>query len=176
MQETRFSLAAIGLLVVAMAVACAPATTSNAAAPAAAGNATVPLCKSPTTCAAPAAVQNKVDCVNKIPYTNVVVPQGTTYEVLDKSGDFTCSDSGISVGGKPVITCYGKQLNSFDLKLTNSACGGAALVTGTGQCQQGYGYDAAQKCCSPVSADSAGSATVKVDLGACPLPIFLHTP
>ncbi len=169
MQETRFSLAAISVLMVVMVAACAPAATSKAAAPAAAGNAAVPLCKSPTACTAPTAEQNKVDCVNKMPYTNVVVPPGTTFEVLDKSGDFKCSDSGISVNGKSVIACYGKELYSFDVKLTNSACGGAALVTGTGQCEQGYGYDAAQKCCAPVSGDSAGSTTVKVDLGACPL-------
>ena len=101
MQETRFSLAAIGLLVLITAAACAPAAASNAAPAPAAANAAVPLCKSPTTCTAPTAEQNKTECVNKIPYTNVVVPQGTSFEVLDKSGDFTCTDSGFTSNGKP---------------------------------------------------------------------------
>ena len=74
------------------------------------------------------------------------------------------------VDGKTVITCFGKELYRFDLKLTNTACGGASLQTGTGQCQEGYGFDAAQQCCAPVGGDSAGSVVVSVELGACPLP------
>lgn len=176
MQKTTLTLAAVCLLAAYLGTACAPASAAAAGAPASAANAAVPVCKSPTTCTAPTAQQNKLDCVNKVPYTNVVVPPGTTFEVLDKSGDFTCSDSATNVNGNPVISCYGKELNSFDLKLMNSACGGAALTTGTGQCQQGYGYDGAQKCCAPVSAASAGSTTIKVDLGACPLPHIFPAP
>ena len=101
-----------------------------------------PVCQSGTACQVPTARQNQIDCVNKMPYTNVLVEPGTSFEVLDKSGDFTCNDSGAVVDGKTVITCFGKELYRFDLKLTNTACGGANLQTGTGQCQDGYGFDA----------------------------------
>jgi len=98
------------------------------------------------------------------------VEPGTAFEVLDKSGDFTCNDSGTVVDGKTVITCFGKELNSFDLKLTNGACGGAKLEKGTGRCQEGFGLDSAQQCCAPLGGDASGSVVVTVDLGPCPLP------
>jgi hypothetical protein len=129
-----------------------------------------PICQTGTACQVVSAEQHQIDCVNKMPYTNVLVQPGTSYEVLDKSGDFTCNDSGRIVDGKQVITCFGKELYRFDLKLANSACGGAKLQPGTGQCQDGYGFDAAQQCCAPVDGDSAGSIVVSVDLGGCPLP------
>ena len=134
------------------------------------GGSTAPICKAATTCQVPSADQAQINCVKKIPYTNVSVPPGTSFEVLDKSGNFTCVDSGTVVNGKEVLTCHGKELYSFDLKLTNTTCGGGSLTTGGNQCQQGYGYDAAQKCCSPVSGNSSNSITVSVALGACPLP------
>jgi hypothetical protein len=121
-------------------------------------------------CKAPSAEQYQIDCVQKMPYTNVLVEPGTAFEVLDTSGDFTCNDSGAIVDGRKVITCFGRELYDFDLKLTNKDCGGAALQAGTGQCQEGYGFDATQQCCAPLGADSGGSAVVRVELGACPLP------
>jgi hypothetical protein len=110
--------------------------------------------------------------VKKIPYTNIVVDPGTTFEVLDKSGDFSCADSGQKTdAGRTILTCTGKELYAFDLKLTNPACSTSNLATGTGQCQEGYGFDAAQGCCAPITTDlTAGSVTIKVNLRACPLP------
>jgi hypothetical protein len=135
-----------------------------------------PICQGGSACQAPSAEQYAIDCVNKIPYTNVLVEPGTAFEVLDTSGDFTCNQTAYSVGGKTVVSCFGRQLYSFDLKLTNTACGGAELQTGTGQCEQGYGYDAAQQCCSPVSSDGGNSTVVRIDLGGCPLPQGAATP
>ena len=57
--------------------------------------------------------------------------------------------------GKNVITCTGKELWTYELKLTNSACAANALATGTGQCQEGLGYDAAQNCCAPLTTAEA---------------------
>jgi hypothetical protein len=131
---------------------------------------TAPLCQNAATCQAPQAEFHEIDCVNKMPYTNVMVPVGTKFEMIDKSGDFKCSETGYVVDGKSVISCFGKELYTFDLKLTNSTCSGSNLVTGTGQCQQGYGYDAAQQCCAPVTNNESASTTVAVDLGPCPLP------
>ncbi len=129
-----------------------------------------PICQASETCAALDAVQIPLSCVKKVPYTNVLVPVGTSFEVLDQSGDFMCLDTGVVVNDKEVLTCHGKELYSFQLRLTNASCTDASLATGTGQCDDGYGYDAGQKCCAPVTSTSAGSTTVTVNLGACPLP------
>ena len=109
-------------------------------------------------------------CVEKIPYQNIAIAPGTTFESLDPTGEFKCQDSGTVVDGKNIITCTGKQLTAYQLKFTNSSCGASALATGTGQCQEGQGYDAAQNCCAPLTDTSAGSVTIKVNMGACPLP------
>ncbi len=173
MRKIPYSLAGISALVIMLGAACSSAAQPPAAAPSVpqtGGAAAAPLCQAATSCQAPTAEQAQIDCVKKIPYTNVSVPVGTTFEVLDKSGDFTCIDTGTVVNGKEVLTCHGKELYSFDLKLTSAACGGAALVTGGGQCQEGYGYDAAQQCCAPLTGGSSGSTTITVVLGACPLP------
>ncbi len=129
-----------------------------------------PVCQASLTCAALDAEQIPLSCVKKVPYTNVLVPQGTTFEVVDQSGDFLCLDTGVLVNGKEVLTCHGTPLYSFQLRLTNAACSEATLAVGTGQCDDGFGYDAEQKCCAPVSNGSAGSTIVTVNLGACPVP------
>jgi hypothetical protein len=132
-------------------------------------SAQVPICQATTSCAALNAEQIPLGCVKKIPYTNVLVPPGTTFQVLDNAGEFACIDSGVVVNDKQVLTCHGKELYSFQVKLSNAACG-ATLQTETGQCQDGYGYDAANQCCAPARATADGTATVTVNLGACPLP------
>jgi len=135
-----------------------------------------PVCQNTSTsCTAPDVqdtIASETYCVKKIPYTNISVEPGTTFEVLDTSGDFSCADSGQkSADGKTILTCTGKELYAFDLKLTNPACTGSTLTTGTGQCQEGFGFDAAQGCCAPVASNAnAGSVTIKVNLGGCPLP------
>jgi hypothetical protein len=179
--KNLFLIAATTLVVVIATAACSAAVASPAPAanvpanqPAAVVQ-TTPLCQNPTTCQAPAADLVKADCVNKIPYTNVLVAPGTAYEVQDKTGAFTCKDSGQVVNGKTVLTCYGTQLMAFDLKLTNSTCSRPNLQENTGQCQPGYGFDAAQQCCAPSAGDAPGSTSVRIELGGCPLP-QVHTP
>ena len=131
-----------------------------------------PACQTTTSCAAPVVDEvdiepDKTYCVKKVPYQNILVPPGATFEVLDTSGEFKCSDSGTVVDGKTVLTCTGKQLWTYELKLINSACNVSTLATGTGQCQEGLGYDAAQNCCAPLTGGAPGSVIIKVNLGAC---------
>ncbi len=149
--------------------ASTPASSVQDAVPVS-GAAPAPICQAASTCAAADAEQIPLSCVKKVPYTNVLVPPGTAFEVLDKSGDFSCIDSGMLLNGKEVITCHGTELFAFQLQLTNPACAGSPLAVGTGQCDDGYGYDAALKCCAPVGDGPAGSTTVTINLGACPLP------
>jgi len=106
-------------------------------------------------------------CVKKIPYQNILVDEGVTFESLNPD-TLICVDNGAMAEGKRVIECHGTPLWSSELKLTNSACSGSALVTGTGQCQEGFGYDTAQGCCAPITGDTGGSVTIKINMGACP--------
>jgi hypothetical protein len=175
MVRKSLCLAATTLFVVLVAAACAPAAPAAqqpAAAPANAQPSTslAPVCPSAASGQAPTAAQHELDCVKKVPYTNISVPPGTSFEVADKSGNFTCVDSGQVANGQDVIVCHGPELQSFDLKLTAASGGGTNLAAGTGQCQQGYGYDAAQQCCSPLAGAAGASTMVTVNLGACPLP------
>ena len=145
------------------------ATSPSAANPPPSAAQLAPICQTASACPALSAEQHEIGCVEKIPYTNILVPPNTQFEVLDKSGTFKCSDSGTTVDGKTVLTCYGKQLYSFDLKLSGGTCG-ESLSANSDQCQEGYGYDSAQECCAPLQAEGSGSTTVQVNLGACPLP------
>jgi hypothetical protein len=148
-------------------------TQAPAEQPAAPAQTFAPACQAATSCAAPSVKDTEASstyCVEKIPYENIAVDPGTTFEVLDPTGDLKCQDSGTVVDGKNIITCTSKQLWTYELKLTNSSCAAGALATGTGQCQEGLGYDAANNCCAPIAAGDAGSVTIKVNMGACPTP------
>ena len=195
MKKTTYLLLATTVLVVLFASACggsaAPATQAappveivpttapvdvvapaTAQQPAPSVQAFAPACQAATSCAVPVVEEmdtevTKTYCVEKIPYQNILVPPGTAVEALDTSGDFKCKDSGTVVDGKTVLTCTGKQLWAYELKLTNTACSASALTTGTNQCQEGLGYDAAQNCCTPLTGGDSGSVTIKVNLGSC---------
>jgi hypothetical protein len=195
MKKTTYLLMATTVFVVLFAYACGgPAAPATQAAPppvevvptqapaevvapspqpAATEQTFAPACQAATSCAAPDVkdtVALDTFCVEKIPYQNISVMPGTTFETLDPTGELKCQDSGTVVDGKNIITCTSKELWTYELKFTNSACAASALTTGTGQCQDGLGYDAAQNCCAPLASADAGSVTIKVNMGACPLP------
>ena len=72
-------------------------------------------------------------CVNKIPYQNLMLEDGVTFEPQDPSGELKCNDSGTDVDGKNVITCTSKELWTYDLKLTNSS-GSTIIKINMGAC------------------------------------------
>ncbi len=148
--------------------------TEAAAVPPTGGQAQAPLCPSSGSSCEGIDVQdteaNATDCVKKIPYQYILVPDGTTWEEIDSTGEFKCLDQNTFVDGKRVIACTGDELIAYQLRLSNAACGGASLVTGTGQCQDGFGFDQAQQCCSPIDTGAGGSTTITVNMGACPGP------
>ena len=110
-------------------------------------------------------------CVEKVPYVLLSVPPGTTYESMDP--DLECKDQ-LNSDGTLRVTCHSitnKELISYDLKLCSGACSAPALQTGTGQCPEGYGFDAANQCCAaPAPASSDGCTTYKIDIRTCPNP------
>ena len=107
-------------------------------------------------------------CVDRVPYVIISVPPGTSYESLDP--DMQCVDQTHSDGNLRV-TCHslsGKDNWSYDLKLCNIACNPSSLEAGTGQCPEGYGYDAVKVCCAaPPPASADGCTIFQVDLTVC---------
>ncbi len=132
-----------------------------------------PFCESaPAGCDKPTVnmLDNKY-CVEKKPFAIMSVPAGSTYESLNP--DMICVDQ-MHSDGNLRVTCSSassKELWSYDLKVCNSACSAPALQMGTGQCQEGYGYDAANQCCAqPPASNSDGCTIYRVDIGGCPEP------
>jgi hypothetical protein len=151
-------------------VQAAPQAQAPAEQAAPAATTFAPACQAAASCAAPDVkdtVAAERYCVQKIPYQNILIDDGVVFEVLDPS-KLTCADNGTKVDGKRVIECHGTEAWSSQVKFTNTACNGASLQTGTGQCQEGLGYDAAQNCCAPLTSGDAGSITITVNMGECP--------
>ncbi|MBN1303524.1 MAG: hypothetical protein JXA13_03740 [Anaerolineales bacterium] len=123
-------------------------------------------------CSVPEVEIREYECISKQPYTYVSMPAGTTYEVL--SPGFTCGDDYLLTDGlTTVVTCTGPELMVFDLRFCNPACEQAPVLdTSGGQCQDGYGYDAARMCCSQMQQVEAGSgcSQIRVDIKSCPGP------
>ncbi|MEW6402790.1 MAG: hypothetical protein AB1649_13390 [Chloroflexota bacterium] len=134
------------------------------------GPAFAPTCQNVSASCTPPDVKDTVAaesfCVQQVPYQLIFLPEGTTFEVLDPA-NLTCLDNGAMQDGKHVIECHGTEEWTTELKITNVACGSNTLVTGTGQCQEGYGYDATQACCAPVTTDAGNTTIIKVNMGGC---------
>ena len=192
MKKTTYILAAIAVLVSVFASACGGAPTAPTAAPAPTqalpvaavqptqtasaiqptnGAVFAPTCQNiSSSCTVPNVgdtVASETTCLQKVPYQLIFVPEGTTFEVLDPT-NLTCVDNGGVVDGKHVIECHGTELWTTQLRLTNVTCGSNTLATGTGQCQEGYGYDATQNCCAPVTSSAGNSVMINVNMGGCP--------
>ncbi|MCA1899581.1 MAG: hypothetical protein LDL50_02610 [Chloroflexi bacterium] len=143
-------------------------TACGGAAPAApAAQAYAPAYQVSSSCSAPD-VQDTIAsdryCVDKVPYQNILIDDGVTFEVLEPE-NLTCVDNGSMAKGKHVIECHGKPAWKTQVKFTNTACGGSNLQAGTDKCQEGMGYDAANNCCAPLS--GGASTVITVNMGAC---------
>jgi len=131
MKKTTYYLLAMTVLMVLFASACGGKATSQpsgnqAPAPAAAAPAVPPAVKDTET--------GNTYCAEKIPYQNISVDPGTTFEALDPKGELKCQDSGTVVNGKTVLTCSGKQLWTYNLKLTSSSGGSTTIKVNMGAC------------------------------------------
>src|SRR5512141_1314963 len=101
MRKIPYSLAVIGAMVIILGTACSTAAPAPTAAPSVpqavipatvqpaptvapsvpqTGGASAPICQTTTSCQALKADQAQIGCVKKVPYTNVSVPPGTTFE------------------------------------------------------------------------------------------------
>lgn len=101
--------------------------------PAAAPVATDAPTQAPTTLVFPDTVAAETYCANKIPYQNIFLEDGATFEPVDANSELKCNDSGTDVDGKNVITCTGKELWTYDLKIT-TAEGSGIMKINIGAC------------------------------------------
>jgi len=76
----------------------------------------------------PDTIASETYCVIKIPYQNLLLDPGITVEPQDPSGELKCTDSGTKVDGKNVITCTGKELWTYELKLTDSSNNASTVI------------------------------------------------
>jgi hypothetical protein len=103
---------------------------------------------------------NKV-CVTKIPYTALRIPEGSTYTPVNP--DLKCIEE-TTRDGFTVISCTGKQLFSYDLKVCNTPVLSAADLA---QCSPDSTFNATDQCCAAIAPEEAGCTTFKVDIRAC---------
>jgi serine/threonine-protein kinase len=103
---------------------------------------------------------NKI-CVEKKPYTAISVPEGAIFESLDEK--MTCVEEATS-NGRTVISCTGRQLYSYNLKVCVPP---VVSNTDPGKCPQGEIFEAADQCCSVPPAEDAGCTVFRVNIGAC---------
>jgi serine/threonine protein kinase len=119
-----------------------------------------PACAAGVTIPSPAVRETNKACVRKVPYTAISIPEGAKFESL--SPDMSCAEESTS-GGKTIVSCTGKQLFSYNLKVCAPPVVSSADA---GKCDQGSTFDSANQCCFVMPPD-AGCTTFKVDLRAC---------
>ncbi|HAV78656.1 MAG TPA: hypothetical protein DCX53_15010 [Anaerolineae bacterium] len=102
-------------------------------------------------------------CVNRLPYTTIAVPKGTTYEVLTE--EFKCSPAGEN-DGKDLVVCTGKPLFSFEIKFCNPTIL-PELTMSSDRCEPGAGFDEANQCCVMVPEEDAGCVIYKTGTTGC---------
>lgn len=104
-------------------------------------------------------------CVNGIPYTTYLVAKGTTYE--PSSTEFECTPAG-EKDGKDLVTCSGKPLFAFDLKVCMPPPVLPALNTDSGQCpSDAAGFDETNQCCAMPPPPDAGCVVFATGTTGC---------
>jgi tRNA A-37 threonylcarbamoyl transferase component Bud32 len=100
-------------------------------------------------------------CVTKIPYTILRIPEGATFTPLDPA--LKCNVEATR-DGATIISCNGKQLFSYDLKVCKRPPLPEADLA---KCSVDSTFDPANGCCAAVLPEDAGCTIFKVDIRAC---------
>lgn len=129
------------------------ASTAISFAPACAANAVIPT---------PTVRETNKICIQKAPYTTLEIPDGATFESQD--ADFACNKQ-LSENGTTLISCTGKPLFSFDLKICQSPVLSSEEL---GKCSVDSTFNSANNCCVAIAPEEAGCRIVKVDIRGCP--------
>ena len=102
-------------------------------------------------------------CIDRGSYGLYTLSPGTTFEVLTPG--FNCINEDTNSDGEPRISCTGPADTNFLVSFCNSACTNS-LETSY-QCQAGFGLNAAEGCCAPVTSASNGCITQTLALPEC---------
>jgi hypothetical protein len=100
-------------------------------------------------------------CRAKIPYTTVKIPEGATFTPIDPA--LKCNKEATR-DGYTLISCTGKQLFSYDLKVCKPPPLSDADLA---QCPADATFDPLNACCAAVPPQDAGCTIFKVDIRAC---------
>lgn len=119
-----------------------------------------PACKNVGFPPPPVEQTDKV-CKTKIPYTTVKIPEGATFTPMDPA--LKCNKEATR-DGYTLISCTGKQLFSYDLKVCKPPPLNDADLA---KCPADATFDPVQACCAAVPPQEAGCTIIKVDIRAC---------
>ena len=122
-----------------------------------------PACAAGVAIPTPAVAETNKVCVKKAPYTSISIPDGATFEPLEP--EFFCNVEATGNDGKTIISCSGKQLFSFQLKVCQPPVISSADA---GKCSTDGTFDSANQCCVTTPPEGAGCTLFKVDIGGCP--------
>jgi tRNA A-37 threonylcarbamoyl transferase component Bud32 len=100
-------------------------------------------------------------CITKIPYTALRIPEGATFTPLNPA--LKCNEEATR-DGYTIISCTGKQLFSYDLKVCKRPPLPEADLA---KCSVDSTFDPANGCCAAVPPEDAGCTIFKVDIRAC---------
>lgn len=110
----------------------------------------------------PAVRDTNIDCIQKVPYTTVSIPQGATFESLSR--EMTC-ELVTRRGEEVLVTCTGQQLYSYELKVCSPQP--ELPSSDAGRCPGDAGFDATNSCCVNPPAEDAGCTVFQVDMKSC---------
>ncbi len=125
----------------------------------------LPACTGSQTpgCSQPTFNTTDAFCVDTNSYGLYTLSANTTFEVLTPG--FACISEEANSRGEPRISCTGPVDMEFQVSFCNSACSNALETSN--QCQAGFGLNAAEGCCAPISSASNGCVTETLILAAC---------
>ena len=120
-----------------------------------------PACAAGVSIPMPIVKETNKLCVEKKPYTTLLISEGATFEPLDSG--LSCLLETTS-NGKSVISCTGQELFSYKLKVCDPS---AVSSADSGKCAQGSTFNSTNQCCLPTPPEGAGCVIIKVDLRSC---------
>lgn len=121
----------------------------------------LPACDAGITFPKPDVKETNKACVEKKPYTALSIPEGAKFESLDPK--MSCLLERTS-NGKSIISCTGKELFSYNLKVCVPPI---VSVADAGKCNGGATYYMPNECCIAPPAEGMGCTIFKVDLRSC---------
>jgi len=102
-------------------------------------------------------------CTTGVPYTTYLMPKDATFEPM--SPDFKCTLAG-EKNGKSLVTCSGKPLFAFDLKVCMPV-DLPPLDMQSDKCSSGNGFDEKNQCCAAPPPENAGCVIFKTGTTGC---------